>query len=121
MPLSAREVDGRAHFVATGRLEPEEIVQAIKSFHRRHRVKHAIWDLSAASLSGISPESFRHILEAADAFSAQRGPGAKTAVFVKDLPDAMVVKAFAGVAETETPIVFRAFYDYGTLLAWLKD
>lgn len=106
-------------FTVTGVATVAGLVAAIEGHFSQTPSRHALWDLTGASLSSISSDLFSRMIEASDRYADARGPGASSAVVVKDARDALLVKAFGAHGQIFGRIRFAVFQDRQNARQWL--
>lgn len=109
-------------FRVDGAVTAEQAVDAIRHHYSRIPTKFCIWDLSEASLSEISHDSFQMIVGAVAEFADARGSGARTALVVDGEMNAFLAKALAAqVQVNKLGIETRVFRDLQAARVWLQQ
>lgn len=86
-----------------------------------HKVKHTVWDLTAADLSGFMATQFLEISERGSRYSHIRGPGARAALVGKSKFDRMLLEAFRVYASQSIKRELGIFDTLEEAFAWLQN
>jgi len=123
MPIQTLVEDGDlVLFQADGIVTASETIEAIRRHYSRLPSKFCIWDVSAASLSEITHDSFQTIVDAVAEFGPARGPGARTALVADGDLNSVLVKALAAqVQVSNLSIETRVFRDQRAARDWLTS
>jgi len=121
MPIVTRLRNDTALFTVTGTLSADDAIEAIGDFYSGRSAKHALWDFTGASLSGLMASEFRRIAQYGSQFVSQRGDGARTAFVVKDDVQGFLIRAYSAHASSINPIQLKTFDDAQEAWEWLES
>ena len=119
MAITFKKTPDYVLFIATGIIEPGDLVSALETCWREHESPLALWDATAASVSGLGADSFQDIILAGRQFTERRGLAPRTAIAARNEADATLLKAFVGQASLQSPIFFGIFLNLGEAKGWL--
>ena len=121
MAIKTEIIDGIGVITPEGEFTIEEAKDCLIDLFTTLPVKHTIWDLTQSDLSGFAATDFLEISKTGDAFSDQRGPGARAALVGKSVFDRMLLKAFTAFANRTVERELGIFDTLDEAFAWLQD
>ena len=121
--ISAEMKDGIGWIRVAGPLTPSQMNRTIDDFIGAHLPRLVLWDLRAAHLHEITPDSLVSARDVAQRYFKARGPDPKTALLVGEEQHAILARlaiALLGQLETPPDIEQEVFLNLDDALAWLR-
>lgn len=121
--ISAEMKDGIGWIRVVGTLMPSQVNRTIDDFIGTHLPRLVLWDLRAASLHEITPDSLLNARDVAQRYFEARGPDPRNALLVGEEQHAILARltiALLGQLETPPDIEQGVFLSLDEALAWLR-